>query len=80
MSADKARNLAVYLAWLALAKARQGRYGRSWAYVRKMRVPIAEMKDMTATALLREVEYTFHTKDDRRKSPALAALAAYLVG
>jgi len=80
MSADKARTLALYFAWMALAKARQGRYGRAWVLVRKMRAPIAEMHDATATALLREVEMTFHTKDHKRMSPALAGLAAYLVG
>jgi len=80
MSLDKARNLAIYFAWLALAKAGQGRYGRAWVYVRKMRAPIASLQDETATALLREVEMTFHRKDHRRCRASLAALAAYLVG
>jgi hypothetical protein len=80
MAPDKGRNLAVYFIWLALAKAGQGRYGRAWVYVRKTRAPIASMQDETATALLKEVEMTFHRKDHRRIRPALSALAAYLVG
>lgn len=75
---ERARRIAGYFTRAALAKARAGQTGRSWVFVRKVRAPVAEMRDAAATGLLREVEMTYHRRDHRRICAALAALAEYL--
>jgi hypothetical protein len=78
MGADEARSIAAYFIRGALAKAREGKYGRSWVLVVKARSAVVEMRDPTATALLKEVHGTFHTKDHKRIRSTLAGLAEYL--
>ena len=78
MGTEEARSIAGYFIRVALAKAREGRYGRSWVFVVKARAPLASMQDAEATALLREVEMTFHRRDHKRIRSTLAGLAEFL--
>ena len=78
MGTDGPRAYAYYFTRRALDVARAGRFGRSWVYVVQARPHVASLKDARATALLREVEKTFHRRDHRRVRAALAGLAEYL--
>lgn len=79
MGAREARHVAAYIVRNALAYAREGKYGKAWAQVRKAREFIAAMDDRVASRLAKRAEaFYVKAKDTRRFRVTLAELAEYL--